>query len=153
MNFDKLIIDNISTIYDAEYIIEVLYKQNIGEVERIILVPYISPHDGEMYTTAYVNMRKWYSGNYARGFIRTLLYQYHNKRDGNVLLYHFNDLHWTVSLTLNTDGAFNLACDKLTVCYYNENYFKTLNWNTDSAWYVNSEYVSRKCVDMILANE
>jgi hypothetical protein len=151
MNFDKLVISKIATIYDEEYIIEVLYKQNIGKVERIIMIPYISPDDGEIYMTAYINMYYWNNGNYARGFLEALLIQYQLCLD--VHLYHFNDLYWTVRLTTNTDIAFNIPCDKRIVCHYSEKYYDTLNWNTDSRWYVNSEFISRRSAEMILFDE
>jgi len=148
----KLIIYNIDPLYTEDYIIEVLYIQHIAKVNRIILVPYVSLYDGEMYNTAYIDVHEWNDDEYAKGFIKMLESPIPYGKE--VYLYHYNNLGWPVTLTNDTDIAFNLGYTKTTVIYYSLEHYNNKNedWDNDSEIMalVRSEFIAKQCAENIL---
>ena len=148
----KLCIYNIDPNYSTDYIIEVLYIQNIAKVSRIIIVPYVSQYDGEMYMTAYIDLHEWNNNEYAEGFIKILESPLPHGRE--VYLYHYNDLGWPVKLITNTDIVFNLGYTKITATHYNLEHYddKNINWDNDSEIMalVRAEFISKQCAENVL---
>lgn len=148
----KLIIYNIDPLYTADYIIEVLYIQRIALVSRIILVPYVSPYDGEMYNNAYIDVHEWINNEHSQGFIKML--QSPLPYGKEVYLYHYNDLGWPVRLIDDTDIAFNLGYTKTTVIYYSLEHYNNKNkdWDNDSETMalVRAEFIAKQCAENIL---
>jgi hypothetical protein len=148
----KLVIYDIDPNYSTDYIIEVLYIQHIAKVSRIILVPYISPYDGEMYNVAYVDLYEWNNNEYAQEFIKMLESPLPYGKE--VYLYHYNNLGWPVRLITNTDMVFNLGYPKIVAIYYSLKYYNDKNedWDNDSETMalVRSEFIAKQCAENIL---
>lgn len=148
----KLIIYNIDPSYTSDYIIEVLYIQHLAKVKRIILVPYTSDYDGEEYLSAYIDVYRWNTNEYAMGFIQFLENSISDKYC--VYLYHYQNLGWPVMLTYDTDVAFNLGYTKTIVTYYSLEHYKnkTEDWDNDSEMMsiVRSEFIAKQCAENVL---
>jgi hypothetical protein len=148
----KLFIHNIDPNYSTDYIIEVLYIQNIAKVSRIITVPYTSQYDGKMYMNAYIDVHEWNNNEYSQEFIKMLESPLPYGKE--VYLYHYNNLGWPVRLITNTDIVFNLGYTKTIATYYSLEHYdnKNVDWDNDSETMalVRAEFISKQCADNVL---
>jgi hypothetical protein len=148
----KLVIYNIDPDYSTDYIIEVLYIQNIAKVSRIILIPYIDQYNGEAYNSAYIDLHEWNNNEYAEGFIKMLESPLPYRKE--VYLYHYNNLGWPVRLITNTDVVFNLGYTKIVIIHYSLEHYddKNIDWDNDSETMalVRAEFIAKQCAENIL---
>ena len=149
----KLIIFGIDPAYETDYIIETLYNQHIGNVSRIICVPYINLGNGELYMCAYVDFHRWYNNRYVKGFLKMLKSPCPKEID--VHLYHYGNLGWPVRLIEDTNVVFNLGYTKINITHYNKNHYSNSNINpndddSDTMALVKTEFMAKQCAENVL---
>jgi hypothetical protein len=124
MNVIKsLFIPCIETSYDANYIIEAFYCNNIATVSRITLLPFIKKTG--TYNRAYVDICEWHETESAYNFVNGLR---SNTRE--VRFIHNDDDWWTLEINKK---PYITSVEKYEA-YTTDN---CLVLNSDSHWYFN----------------
>lgn len=110
----QLLISEIKMEYNAEYIANTLWYQNIAQVESITLLPYLK--GSAIYQTAYVSIAMWCDSEIAYSFIKRLR---DSTKDTRIV--HKMDYWWPVRINPNNNGA---ICIEPYTTTFPKSYFK-----------------------------
>ena len=150
-------------ICDANYILRALEK--MAKVEKISILSYKSDIDGEYYLSAYIDVYKWNTNDYTKGFIKLL--KSPRQKGFDVYLYHNDDMWWPIREIKN-----NVAMNYGLITYYGKEYYDTqqpqqthqthqtqqrqiqiktqMQNRADTEWLTMTYYLSKKCAECIL---
>jgi hypothetical protein len=101
MSIRSFVIKSVEANIRANYIADVLYKQNIAKVSTISLIPYLK--SDTVFQTAYITVAEWEDSESAYEFIQQLKYF---KED--IPLVHQNNNWWSVTINNHNSGDMNL---------------------------------------------
>ena len=102
MSIQNLIITNVEAKYNAEYIANVFWNQNIAQVSSITLIPYLK--DTEIVQIAYIAIETWCDSEVAYNFIQRL-----KRREGEHRIVHQSDDWWSVRINTPNNGTLLLG--------------------------------------------
>lgn len=97
----NLMIPCIEAEYTAEYIANVFWNQNIAQVSRITLIPYLE--DTNIYQIAYIDIANWCDSEIAYNFLQRLI-----NPTKEVRLVHKSDDWWPVKMNTHNSGNLNM---------------------------------------------
>lgn len=113
MSINSLMIINIDSQYNSEYIANVFWNQNLAQVSSITLIPQIL--GSKFVNNAYIDIKTWCDTEAAYNFIESL-------KINHAILFHNNEGFWIPQI--NTHNSGNLFVGSYTT-YFNNNFFIT----------------------------
>ena len=140
MSINSVIVSGILMQYNAEYIANVFWKQNIAQVSSITLLPYLQ--GTKVYQTAYVSIATWCDSEVAYNFIKRLKGILKKAR-----IVHQSDYWW--SIKINTHNSGNIFLGPYTTTFP-ETFFKKLE---EEKVLIDYSIKNRALIETILASD
>jgi hypothetical protein len=91
-------IANVESQFNAEYIANVFWNQNLAQVRSITLIPYLK--GTEIVQMAYIDIQYWCDSEVAYNFIQRI-----KVPEGEARLVHQSDDWWAVQNNTHNDGC------------------------------------------------
>jgi len=137
MNVIKsLFIPCVEIEYDANYIIDALYCNNIATVSKITLLPFTK--NNEIFNRAYIEIFEWHETEDAYNFI----YSLRNNNKHSVRLMHSDDKWWSFKINKKHNITRDAELEPYTFCNY-------LALNCDERWIHGTNELGEALLDFL----
>lgn len=116
MSIKSVVISYVEPEYNAEYIANVFWRQNIAKVNSIVLIPYSK--NGVSFQMAYVSIEQWAETESAYNFLQRLK----TRNDKETRIIHRDDSWWTVEGYKHSLGPHEYTHQQLTT--FNDSFYE-----------------------------